>query len=161
MKFRKYRIILLCIFMLTGCVSKKTDTFEQEYGVSGIDAVELKDSDDVMEKMTNGTHVVLFAHPDEDQKKVIEVLAEAVKQYAGVRIYYYDLDKVQNKLGGDIIEMTTPWISNYPFSMGPVIYFIRNGEVVDWQCGKEAVLDFNEVLTLMTSGEKPACSGGC
>ena len=126
---KKIMILLAVLLLLAGCSgnTKKPDNdFSELYGVNGDSVVFLTGREDIMEKLTNGTHVVLFAHPDDDQKKIVRDLVELTKQYAGVRIYYYDLNDVSEKLGNDIHQLLTPHISSWYFDGSePVIYMKR------------------------------------
>ena len=153
--------------MLAGCngnQSKPEDDFYELYGVSGDSVVFLTGRDDIMEKLQNGTHVVLFAHPDEDQKDVVKNLVELVSQYPGARIYYYDLNDIGTELGNEIHDLLTPHISYWYFGGNePVIYMIRNGELVEgfWSYSEGSQGRLKEAMDIMTSDKKPACSGGC
>ena len=164
---KKIMILLAVLLLLAGCSgnTKKPDNdFSELYGVNGDSVVFLADRDDIMDKLQNGTHVVLFAHPDDDQKKIVKDLVELTKQYAGVRIYYYDLNDVSEKLGNDIHQLLTPHISSWYFDGSePVIYMIRNGELVQgfWSYSEKSSDGWKEAMDIMTKDTKPACSGGC
>lgn len=164
---KKILILLAAVLLLAGCSGndKKTENaFSELYGVNGDSVVFLADRDDIMDKLQNGTHVVLFAHPDDDQKKIVKDLVELTKQYAGVRIYYYDLNDVSEKLGNDIHQLLTPHISSWYFDGSePVIYMIRNGELVQgfWSYSDNSSDGWKEAMDIMTKDTKPACSGGC
>ena len=164
---KKILILLAAVLLLAGCSGndKKTENdFSELYGVNGDSVVFLADRDDIMDQLQNGTHVVLFAHPDDDQKKIVKDLVELTKQYAGVRIYYYDLNDVSEKLGNDIHQLLTPHISSWYFDGSePVIYMIRNGELVQgfWSYSDNSSDGWKEAMDIMTKDTKPACSGGC
>lgn len=164
---KKLVMMLSVLLLLAGCSGndkKPENDFSELYGVNGDSVVFLADRDDIMDKLQNGTHVVLFAHPDDDQKKIVKNLVELTKQYAGVRIYYYDLNDVSEKLGNDIHQLLTPHISSWYFDGSePVIYMIRNGELVQgfWSYSENSSAGWKEAMDIMTRDTKPACSGGC
>ncbi len=163
---KKILILLAAVLLLAGCSNtpEPRNDFSELYGVNGDSVVFLADRDDIMDKLQNGTHVVLFAHPDEAQKEPVKKLVELISQYPGVRIYYYDLNDVGEKLGNDIQQLLTPHISSYYFDGSePVIYMIRNGELVQgfWSYGEDSSAGWKEAMDIMTADKKPACSGGC
>ena len=163
---KKILILLAAVLLLAGCSNtpEPRNDFSELYGVNGDSVVFLADRDDIIDKLQNGTHVVLFAHPDDDQKKIVKDLVELTKQYAGVRIYYYDLNDVSEKLGNDIHQLLTPHISSWYFDGSePVIYMIRNGELVQgfWSYSENSSDGWKEAMDIMTKDTKPACSGGC
>ena len=164
---KKLVMLLSVLLLLAGCDGnnkKPENDFSELYGVNGDSVVFLTGREDIMEKLTNGTHVVLFAHPDDDQKEIVKDLVELTSQYAGVRVYYYDLNDVGEKLGNDIHEMLTPHISTWYFDGSePVIYMIRNGELVQgfWSYSDGSQASWKEAMDIMTKDTKPACSGGC
>ena len=160
--------VLAVVVLLAGCtkhvVYVETDPFAQAYETAGGISGRLDDAEDIKEKLTNGTHVVLFAHPDEDDKPIVQQLAKAVKDYGGMVIYYYDMEDVDSRLAGEIQDLMTPWISEGYFNEGkPVIYMIKDGELVDciYSYSEGYIKSITDALYIMATNEKPACSGGC
>ena len=161
--------VLAVLLLLTGCKGPdkpETDTFARDYETEqGIGRL-LEDAGDIMEKLTNGTHVVLFAHPDADDKPIVQKLAAAVKEYSGMAVYYYDIENVDDKLANDIHGRITPWISiGYFDTDKPVMFFIGNGELVDYiyffDSEETYVKTIDDALKVMAENKKPACIDGC
>ena len=166
---KKLIVILAVLLVISGCRKPdvpEADEFARDYETEEGIGRALEDAGDIMEKLTNGTHVVLFAHPDDDDKPIVQKLAAAVKEYSGMAVYYYDMEKVDDKLTNEIHGRITPWNSMGYFDTDkPVIFFIGNCELVDYICSFDEeetyVKSINNALKVMADNKKPACIDGC
>lgn len=110
-------IVLLMLLSLIGCQPKqdKTDSirFKEEYeAINGkvnesgktVTTIEIDENNsvkyieqnEVVEALTNGTHVMYFGWPECTWcRRSIPVLIEAVNQYPGMRIYYFSIKQAR------------------------------------------------------------------
>ena len=102
---KKIMILLAVLLLLAGCsgnTPKPENDFSELYGVNGDSVVFLTGREDIMEKLTNGTHVVLFAHPDDDQRPRPDAFKAVRRQHPGDMVEsdglpYRAFDQIANK----------------------------------------------------------------
>jgi hypothetical protein len=165
-------MMVFLVAILPGCQKKEagdSEKFIKEFSLKSEDFsgdtlnVSYLKEEEIMEVLTNGTHVVLFAHAGKMVNEDVALLADLVSQYEGMRIYYFDIEKVDKSLANEIVSAATPMISYLPFEDNDeIIYFVKDGEIYRYVYDNYGnVEDYKDALDVLADYKKPGCSGLC
>ncbi|MGI6607976.1 MAG: hypothetical protein ACOX1F_03230 [Erysipelotrichaceae bacterium] len=110
-------LVIIVLFSIIGCTTEqiKTDNFrfKEEYEcingqlnesgktfttieIDENNSIKYIEKHEVIEALTNGTHVVYFGWPECSWcRRALPVLIEAVNQYQGMRIYYFSIKQAR------------------------------------------------------------------
>ena len=171
---KKILVILLACLLLIGCQKKplnEEQQFIKDYGLScredDIAIRNIKDEKDLLEQVTNGTHMVLLAHPDDELKTLAGTLATSSAHFASMYIYYYDRELVDEQLAKKIYQQGTPYFEEGYLEGEPLaVFFVKQGEVTDvWVYSELASLDeaavtekVNDTLEEILRDLAPGCN---
>ena len=154
---------LLAVFILLGCSARESDAdrFRKEYGI-GTDRIRFIEKKDIRASLTQGTHVVMFSHPGQNDDCIRELLA-AVSGHSGIMVYYYDSDGIDEALQNEIRQTAIPYVSRL-MDTYPQIYLIKDGQTTDfYECSLYSSDEFSQLIAksvekLVTS-HSPGCDG--
>ncbi len=169
---KKVIILLAALLLITGCTPKSEEgKFIKEYGLdckeTDIAIRYIADEKDLLKQVSNGTHMVLLAHPDEDQKQLVSLLAQTSGHFASVFIYYYDRAEVSDSVVQQLFETAVPYASAQQLSNEKlIVFYVKEGETVSYtvfseMAGKDEqtlVDEINETLNDMLRDLAPGCN---
>lgn len=99
---KKVVIIILCLFLVTGCSIKKvkeltdSEKFAAEYNINKNNPFIYAKYDDI-DNILNTNGIIFFATPDgPGSKKAAEILNEVTKTTETKKIYYYNPNKIKD-----------------------------------------------------------------
>lgn len=99
---KKVVIIILCLFLMTGCSVKKvkeltdSEKFATEYNIVENNPFVYAKYDDI-DNILNTSGIIFFATPDgTGSKKAAEILNEVAKITKTKKIYYYNPNKIKD-----------------------------------------------------------------
>ena len=154
-KYFKILIIVLCVFVVSGCNNKKDDgdgeRFKKEYDtldISSDNIIKYSDIDKVLDILDSDSGVIYIGNSSDDLSKVIvPILLSASESTDLDKIYYVDSNKIEKEFSIDDKDGNVI-ISNNKLDI-PLVMFIYDGSVIDYHIGSiDDKLELSEEETI-------------